>query len=460
MKIIHKTRILSIIFVLYVSYVLLVPAAAQASDTPVYRLSLQECIELALRNNEDIKAASYDILASISKKIEPTKRYVPVIEYKYRVAPVPQDLDSPAESFFEEGDISIFNSFRIEAGIPITTFGQITLYQQLADIGIDASKLQQQRTASEVVIDIYKMYQGILLAREIEKLGNRGIEAIQKSIQELEKKETTDQLSILKLKVALYQVEKELDDAIKKKVMALAALKFRLGLEQDVDLRLKDSALRREAFPRKDFTELLSISKQERPEFRLLQDQVDADAKEIEIAKTKFYPKLILGGFFDVGYAPGIVGDEDESEFTNPFNYTKGGLGFELRSGELDIRKQLSAIEVAQAEHLKSIADKRSKYGQLELDLKNSYMDLDQKRKLLWRSEEEEKSARQIVFLTKSNYDIGIGEKSEYLDALQSYLLIQAAVLRNVYDFNVAVAVVKNKMGVLYDKEQIKQAWE
>jgi outer membrane protein TolC len=446
---------------LYILLVLIfLSVSVQAQNVPLYRLNLQECIELALRNNEDIKAASYDILESIAKKIEPTKRYVPVIEYKYRVAPVPQDVDDPLESFFVHQDISVFNSISLEAGIPVTTFGQLTLYQQLADIGIDASQLQQQRTASDVVLDIYKLYQGILLAQEIERLGQRGIDAIQKNIEELEKKETTDQLQILKLKVALYQVEKELDDAIKKKVIAHAALKFRLGLEQDVDLRLKSNTLAHEHFPRKSFEELLDVSKVERPEFSLLQCQVDAKAKEIEIAKTKFYPKLILGGFFEYGYAPGITGDEDESDYSNPFNFAKGGVGFELRSGSLDIRKQLSELEQAKAKHLKSIADKRSKYSQLELDLRNSWLDLEQKRKLLWRAEEEEKSARQIVFLTKSNYDIGIGEKKDYLEALQSFLLIQAAVLRNVYDYNVAVATVKNKMGVLYDKELIRQAWK
>jgi outer membrane protein TolC len=110
---------------------------------------------------------------------------------------------------------------------------------------------------------------------------------------------------------------------------------------------------------------------------------------------------------------------------------------------------------LAKAELLKSIAQKRSKFHLLEIDLKNAYLELQQKEKLLWRAEKEERSANQIVFLTKSNVDIGIGDKKEYLEALQSHLLIQAAVFENIYNYNVAVANLKQKLGLLYKREDM-----
>ncbi len=133
-------------------------------------------------------------------------------------------------------------------------------------------------------------------------------------------------------------------------------------------------------------------------------------------------------------------------------------------AGVVDVQKAVAAAREAfdggpwprmtrneRADVLKAIADKRSKYRLLEIDLKNAYLDLKQKELLVWRSEKEKKSARQIVFLTKSNLDIGLGEKKDYLEALQSYLLIQAAVYENVYNYNIAVATVKQKIGKLYD---------
>lgn len=447
-----KYKTLGYLFVIFA--LISVVGEVRAFEAPVYRLGLEELITLALRNNEEIKAAHYDVYAAIAKKIEATKHYVPVVKYRYRVAPVPRDLNDAAGSFFS-GDVSVFNSIKIEAGIPLTTFGKLTVAQELADIGIDASKLKKQQKADEVALDIYKLYHGVLLARELLALGQKGLEAVNSKIEELEKAETTDQLQILKLKAVLYQVEKRLDEARKKQTVALAMLKFRAGLEDDARLVLKDTYLKREHFPQKSYEELLRLSKERRPEYRLLAYQVYAKKRQVHLEKTEYYPKLILGGFFEYGVSPGIRNNETVNDFTNPFNFTRAGVGFELTS-DLDIRKIKSKVAVAKAEYLKAIAEKRSNYRLLEIDLKNAFLDMIQKRNQLWRAEREQRSARQIVFLTKSNMDVGLAEKKEYLDALQSYLLIQAAVYQNIFDYNVAVATVRQKVGALYNKELLE----
>jgi len=372
---------------------------------------------------------------------------VPVVKYKYRIAPVPRDLDNPSESFFS-GDISVFDSIKIEAGIPVAHFGRLEMNKQLADIGIDAARLQKKKKADEVVLDIYKLYNGILLARELKVLAHKGLDAVKGKIVELEKEEYTDQLQILKLKAIFYEVEKRLDEANKKETIAKAMLKVRMGIEDDVNFDLKDTYLKKVHFKVKSYDELLSQSKENRPEFQLLHHQVNAKRKQIILEKKEYYPKLNFGAFFEYGYSPGIIGDEDDNTFNNPFNFTRAGLGLELTS-ELDFRKIKSRVELAKAEHLKAIAEKRSNYRLLEIDLKNAYLDYLQKQKLFWRAEKEKRSARQIVFLTKSNLDIGLGEKKDYLEALQSYLLIQAACYENMYRYNLTVATLKYKLGII-----------
>ncbi len=422
--------------------------STMAQAEPI-RLNLDECVERALLNNEDIKGAQYDIYGSIAKKIEATKRYVPVVNYKYRFAPVPQDLNDPVDSLFG-GDISVFNSIKIEAGVPLTTFGKITVSNELANIGIDASRLQKVRKSDEVALDIYKLYYGIVLARESKQLADKGLQAVQDKITELEKAETPDQLQILKLKAIIYQIDKKLDEANKKELIAIAMLKYHMGLEDDVDFDIRDKSLKSENYRARSYEDLVQESKAKRPEFTLLNYQVDAKQKQLTLEKKNYLPKLVAGTFFEYGDSPGIVGDESQNDFTNPFNFLRAGVGLEL-SGELDFRKIKANVELAKAELGKAIAEKRSKHRLLEIDLKNAYLELEQRQKLLNRSEREQKSARQIVFLTKSNVDIGIGEKKDYLEALQSYLLIQAAHLENIYNYNVAVATVKNKVGSLYE---------
>jgi hypothetical protein len=57
------------------------------------------------------------------------------------------------------------------------------------------------------------------------------------------------------------------------------------------------------------------------------------------------------------------------------------------------------------------------------------------------------KLARQFVFLTKTNLDIGVGDKKEYSDSLQAYLVARGRYLESIFNYNLAVATLKQKVG-------------
>lgn len=415
---------------------------------PYYRLHVQECIRLALMQNEEIKAARHDIDVVVAKKIEATKRYVPVVKYQYRTGPVPRDLDNPTQSFLE-GEISLLNAFKVEMGAPIYTFGRISIAKNLADLGITLKSLQKKQKEDEVALNIYKLYQGVLLARQIKSLIDEGLDAIDKKIGELEKEENTDQMQILKMKVILYEAERRRQEADIKESIAIATLKVLMGLEDDVDFDLKARGLSQEKFNDGNFESILEASMEYRPEYRLLIKGVEAKAKKIDLEKREYLPNIGVGAFGELGVTPGVIGDEDDNAFNNPFNYKRAGAGFEV-SGTLDWRKTKARVSEARADYMKTLAQKRAASRGLELDLKKSFLELKQHRFLLSRAENDKRAARQIVFLTKSNLDIGLGEKKDYLDALQTYLLFQGRAYEAIFNYNSAVATLKQKMGTLY----------
>lgn len=434
-------------------FLLLAAPSVRAEDpgVPYFRLNLDECVNLAVQNNEQLKAQRYDVEHVLARKIEATKRYVPVLKYQYRFAPVPRDLDNPFDALMS-GDVSVLNSIRLELGAPISTFGRISIAKQMADLGVDLAGLQGQQKSDEIALNVYKLYQGVVLARELKALGSQAMDALEQNISALEKEETTDQIQILKLKVILYEVQRRVNEARMKETLAMSTLKLQMGLEDDVNFDIRTSSLRKERFKRRSFESVLAEAESYRPEYKLLEKGLQLRLKEIDLAKREYYPKLAWGGFFDYGYAPGIRG-EDQNEFVNPFNYTRAGVGIEL-SNTLDFRKIKSKIEQAEATYLKTIGQKRAANRGLELDLKKAYMDLKQFEYLLSRAEEEKKAARQIVFLTKSNMDIGLGESKDYYEALQSYMVFQARTFEAIFNYNNAVATLKQKMGKLYAQQQ------
>ncbi len=427
-------------------------AAVQAN--PVYRLSFPQCVRMALENNNQILATEHDIDLSQAKRREASPRSIPIIKYEHKVAPVPRDIDNLADSFFS-GDISVMNNFKMEVGSVLTTFGKIKTAQELADIGIHASWFTRDKTTNETIFKIYQIYNGIILARELLDLGAKAKDTLHGKIEEMKKEKVVDQIGILKLKLVLFEIERKVEEAKKKEALAIAALKLLLGLEDDVDLNIRSFDLIPVAYELRPLKEYIELARVNRPEYQLLNAGIQAKEKKIRLEELNYVPNLGVGGFVDVARAPGITGEEDEDNFTNPFNFTKAGVGFQLK-GEFDYVKTSSKVKQAEADLLKTVYDKRAAIRGLELEIQQSYLEIESSRSLMMKAGEEKKAARQMVFLTKSNIEIGLGEKKDYYDALQSYLIFQGRELESIYNYNVAVFDLKKKTGILgreYGKE-------
>jgi len=433
---------------------LLVPGIIFAKE-PSYRLSYEQCVAMALRNNDQIRAADRDIAVSAGKLEETHPRGIPVLKYEQRLAPAPRNIDDPGESFFN-GEITVFNSVRVEAGSPISTFGKIKTAQALASIGVDASWLKKKKTSDEVALKIYQTYEGIYLAQDLLALSDEANKTIQGKVDELTQATTKDQLGILKLRMANYEVERQVQEAKKRKELAYSALKLLVGLEDNVILDVKPGTLAPVSFKIEPLEHYLDTSRNYLPDFKLIQAGVNAKEQKLKLEKLDPAPSLGLGGFVDLGRAPYVSGAEKETNFTNPFNYTRAGIGFQLK-GEFNYVQHKARLDQAKADLLKTIYEKRAAVGGLELDIKKTYLDLLEAKTLMNQAGTAKKDARQMMFLTKSNLDVGIGEKKDYLDSVQSYLIFSGRELEAIYNYNVAVAALKQRIGSLY-KEQKEES--
>ena len=52
-----------------------------------------------------------------------------------------------------------------------------------------------------------------------------------------------------------------------------------------------------------------------------------------------------------------------------------------------------------------------------------------------------------MMFLSKTNLDIGVGEEQQYTDALQLVLLTRGEYYKTVFDYNIALAKLEEKIG-------------
>ncbi|MFO1519304.1 MAG: TolC family protein [bacterium] len=414
------------------------------------QFDLTDCVRMSVRNNSELRGAEYEIEESKWKLKEAQPRGIPVINYQYEAAPAPTDANDPVGSFFN-GDVTMENRVKVEVGFPITSFGKIHTAQQLAKEGITASIEKKNQKSSEIVLKTKQLYYGILLARDLRSMLQ---DASRKLDEEVGKRENSsspsDPVDLAKLKLTRYEVLKRLGEVNKKEELAIEGLRITMGIDRSHAFEITDRHLKPVEFELKDVTYYLEEAKRYRPESKLLDIAIKAKEDEYRLEKKKLLPNLGAGGFFELGRSTGDIRNVGStSNFNDPFNFTRAAVGLRL-SGELNIREARARIRQKQAEYYKMSVMKDYAEEGLDLDVRDAYLSVKQTKTDEENAEKALRLARQLVFLTKTNYDVGVGDKKDYGDSLQSYLLMKARYYEAVFNYNVAVASLISKVGYQY----------
>jgi len=410
-------------------------------------VSLDDCVKMALLNNKEIRASDYDIEAAQWRLREAKAGGMPVVEYSVELGPAPTDIDNALESMFN-GNITLASRFRLELGIPVYTFGKLAIAQSLAKDGVQAERVKKEQKENEIVVKVKKLYWGILLARDLiallkEAEGHLSAEIRRK---ESDEKEPPDPVAITKLKLFRFETSKKLYEAEQKEQLAVEGLRITLGVSKNYSLSILNKHLQPANFNVKEFQSYLTGERKNNPDEKLLNIGLQAKEKQYRLEKRALLPDIGAGGLFEFGVSTDpITGLAADDDFNNPFNFVRAAVGVRLR-GKLDINGQVSKIKRTQAEYYSAALKKSIAKEGLELDLRKQFEEVKRAKQELEDSDKGRQLARQLVFLTKSNLDIGIGEPNEYADALKQYLIMRGRYLESTFNYNTTVAELEAKI--------------
>lgn len=433
---------------------------AQVGKDNILRMSLEDCIKYALRNNRKILSGDYAITAAEAQENEAHALGMPTFDYEYVSAPVPKDATRAVQTFFQ-GQWVWEHRIKLSMAIPVTTFGKLATAAELAGRGIDAAR--ERRVADEVqmVSRMRQLYYGIQMAEEIASLVLQAIDRLSGEIKKAESQDVGSDIKAseryspidkLRMKVFRADLEKRLAEARTREEVAINALKIQMGMPMKSNVRPMLGLAPVNA-RMSGYEEYMAQMAHSRPESKLADIGVEAKRLENQMVKKQWYPDLGVGAFFDIGRTIGTVENvQTTNDFVDPFNFARAGIGLRL-SGKLDVHSLLSKENRTESEFYKASLERDMAKEGLALEVKEAYLRVKQSAEQVKRADETKKLARQMVFLSKSNLDLGIGEKSEYVDALQTTLLSRSQYLEAVFNYNSAVAQLDEKIGYVPYKE-------
>lgn len=419
--------------------------------TPL-RLTLEDCIRIALEHNSKLQATGYGIDAARAQLKEASVGGWPILEYEYMSAPVPANANEPVAAFFS-GDMAWWNKVRIAMGLPVYSFGKISLAKEMAKSGINAAETLAFQEKNSLVSKVRQLYYGVLLAEEVGRLLREAHDRLQDEVEKRKTKEGEEiehsPIESLKLKVFLFDLEKRLAETRHKQSLALEGLRVQMGLAAGTVFTVYSNKLRPVSATLKPFEDYLAVAKANRPDIKLLETGLDVKRNQYLFEKRKLWPDIGIGGFLEIGRTVRKVRNVSADDaYDNPFEFSRVGFGMRL-SGKFDFHGSAARIDKSRSEYYKLNLEQMIAKEAIGLDVKDAFLKAKTAEGNLARAEEAEKTSRQLLFLTRSNYEIGVGEQKDMVDALQMVLMTRGRYFEAVFDYNSALASLDEKIGVV-----------
>jgi outer membrane protein TolC len=439
---------------LLVFVALLLPAAAAAAP-----LTRRRALDLALRGNPQIAAARADVEAVVAQKRQAKALAFPIITLDVGLGPAQQATLVPGsgiqstETSFSLNALSVFFRGDLEIIQPLYTFGKISNRKAAAEHGIRARQAQVEMTRADVALEVARLYESFLYARDAQRLFEEIEHILDGSIGTTkdhmkQQKGNVDEQDLLRLQTTRALAGYGLDHAVAGARAAQAGLAAYLGIALADALPGEDTlvpiAVTLSAEPR-----LVDTALGHRPELVALREGSAAYDRLAAAERAAYWPDFFLLGLLSAAYTPG-------RDFINTRYYADPlyhlvpalvvGLHWTLQADTPGRR----ADEVRAAAHRLQATQSWAVAG-IPAEVRSAFEDVTRARKDIDEGEPGVERAKQWLVRASADYDMGLGESRSVADAAQGYVLVRTGLLEARWRWNVGLAELAKAMGGLAD---------
>ena len=421
-------------------------------------LDLDECIRTALKSAPEIGEAQADLELTSSKLQEAKSYRYPQRDLLALFGPAPgakrEDI-SPVvntDKSFSVKEMTWFTSADLLITQPLWTFGKISENMKAATHGIEVDKAKKQQKANEIALEVKKYYYGVLLAREMKGVLNElqdYIETGKKKVRQLIENEVPsgDEIDLYKLDAYAGSINKFMEEAKKGEQLALAALKARLNLGDNMDVEVATERLTMDSEPAGDIETFIERSRLQRPEFKQLKEGLAARTALVDAAKANYYPDVFLAGVISWAYA------DKRDRIDNPyisdrFQHAYGGVALGLKWHlDFGIIGSRVAAEQAQLNRLQSTNSYAEAF--IPLQIRKAWLEMKEAEKVVTVTHDAYKSAKKWGAAALANFDFGIGNPRDVFEAAEIYGKMKGDHYQAIYNYKLAKANLDHAIGEL-----------
>ncbi len=411
---------------------------AQVVQTP---LSLEQCIDIALKNNPDIARKRWNTETAMAQESIAQGQLLPQISAVGGYTQYMDDrLITPRRSGGQEvlGFADEVVSGNLVLSVPLYTGGRLKNEVEAAELVTQSAKHQHRRSRRELVFNVSNVFYA-MLGREavIDSLvfSQMTLDEHRKRVAELFDAQKAARVDLLRTEVRLADIEQRLlqeRNVLNIQRFLLASL---LGLDRQNNLFQIEGELTLADVP-VDLDSSFARAFNSRQDYQSLRSQTAAQQKRVNLAKAGRLPSVSLRASYGNQWSA-------DSSLSNE----AGDVGvfamiplFEGGRISARVRRERSRLMV-QKEALRKLG------LQIKLELETAVSNIKSTHARIDVTQKASEQAKESLRIEREKYDLGKGAIIDVLDAQSALLDSQTNYYRALADYNTALAQFRLAVG-------------
>jgi outer membrane protein len=448
---IFKRHTGEIIIILLLAF-LICPCAfcKEAEGKKSVTLSLEETIAIAFRNNKNILIQENEIEAAQASILGAQSAFLPKVNlgagYARNSAVLGLGLSTAKK------DLGVFTGYKndnqlgISIGESLYNGGANIADLQQARLGLEVQKETLAVAKLDVEFEAKRLYYGLLLAYETERITQDLLSQAQSHYKDVEnkfKQGTSSRFDLLQSKVHVSKILPELVKAKNAAELISADLKKLLGLKMQDTITLKEQLVYTLIDIRED--EFLKQAYLAKPEMVLKSLGIDISRWAIQGARAGWRPQINADASYN--YRSNDLSDM----FNKRHNDWNAGLSVTIPI--FDGFSTKAKVDQAKARYAEANLQKEDLVETIAVDIRRACLDLQQAESIINSQKDNIEEAKEALRIAQVSYDNGEGTNLDILDAQVSLSQIEKNLSEGIYDYLMAKAYLDRTMGETFLKE-------
>ena len=434
------------------------------TTTSTQALSLQECIEYALKSSIIIKNADIDAQVANAKVKEIMAVGFPQVNaeanliHNIQIQKVILE-NSPSSPFNTPGAPSgsvLAFPFQLQNLGTVTLSGSQLIFSGSYIVGLKAARVLRElsvktskQTKINVIESVMKAYYSVLVNESQYKLLHINVErldSIYKETKALYLNGFVEKIDADRLEVQLNNLKNE-EEKVKRLVeLTYSLLKFQMGMPIENEIKLSDSL---SSIVLKDYQTEEPEGKfnyEQRIDYSILKTQRELAKQDMRNNQVSFLPQLAAFGTY--GYNPAA------SQFENLFNFSERWyayslVGLQLKLPILDGSQRAFKLKQAKLTYKKADQSFALLENSINLEIQKARIMMKNSIASLKFQEKNMALATEVARITHIKYEQGIGSNIEVVNAEASLKEAQTNYYNALYDALVAKVDLEKALGIL-----------